>query len=89
MPHTHHSHSGQFCNHATGSLSDILSHMVNIKNMTTIVLSEHIGRPEEHLYPDELADGWTPERLHHTFEDFIVEAHRLRKEYAVSHPEVG
>ena len=89
MPHTHHSHSGQFCNHATDSLPSILTYMVNVKRMTTVALTEHIGRPIEHLYPDELMDGWTPERLSKAFDDFTVEAIRLRNEYAIVNPNVS
>ncbi|KAL9058925.1 MAG: hypothetical protein Q9162_001481 [Coniocarpon cinnabarinum] len=56
--------------------------------MTTIALTEHVGRPYEHLYPDEEADGWTPERLRQVFENFVVEAKRLKDQYATTHPEV-
>lgn len=89
MPHTHHSHSGQFCNHAKGLLSDILSHMVEVKGMTTIALTEHIPRPTEHLYPDEVTNGWTPEKLAKVFDDFVEEAKRLRHEMERSHPQVS
>ena len=88
MPHTHHSHSGQFCNHATDSLRDILKHMIQTRHMTTIALTEHIARPLEHLYPDELADGWPPARLDQTFEDFVIEAKALQREFEKLYPNV-
>jgi histidinol-phosphatase (PHP family) len=64
MPYTHHSHSGQFCHHASGQLEEVV--ISAIKNgFHTIGLTEHMPRfSERDLYPEEIEV-----RLFSTMED--------------------
>jgi len=54
MPITLHSHSGQFCYHATGMLEDVVLAAIK-KGFVCIGLSEHMfrTRPQD-LYPEEI-----------------------------------
>ena len=53
MPYSHHSHSGQFCNHATDQLEKIVQEAIRQK-MQVFALTEHMPRDqEEDLYPGE------------------------------------
>lgn len=81
MPYTHHSHSGQFCHHASGILEDVVKEAIR-KQFHTIGLTEHMPRfSERELYPEEIEANCTPQSLKETFEAFLVEARRLQKEY--------
>jgi histidinol-phosphatase (PHP family) len=54
MPYSHHSHSGQFCHHASGKLEDVVKEAVK-KGFHTIGLTEHMPRfSENELYPEEI-----------------------------------
>ncbi|KAH0347930.1 histidinol-phosphatase, partial [Aureobasidium melanogenum] len=77
MPHSHHSHSGQFCAHATCTLEDMIQQAISL-NMDTFSLTEHIPRHATDLYPEE-SDAQT---LVHLFDAYYPEALRLRKKYA-------
>lgn len=51
--HSHHSHSGQYCTHATGDLEDCIKEAIRQK-FTLFCLTEHIPRyREDDLYPGE------------------------------------
>ncbi|USP74679.1 hypothetical protein yc1106_01953 [Curvularia clavata] len=80
MPYSHHSHSGQFCSHAKDTLEQVIQAAI-AKGFHSFALTEHIPRPIEDFYPGE-ADSYTVESLAKTFDDFIVEAHRLRDAYS-------
>ena len=80
MPYSHHSHSGQFCSHAKDTLEQVIQAAI-AKGFLSFALTEHIPRPIEDFYPGE-ADSYTVESLAKTFDDFIVEAHRLRDAYS-------
>ncbi|KAI9736360.1 MAG: histidinolphosphatase [Cirrosporium novae-zelandiae] len=81
MPFSHHSHSGQFCHHATNTLEEMLLTAISRK-MRVFALTEHMPRdlPED-LYPEEVAVGVTPESLFRTFKEYYTEAIRLREKY--------
>jgi len=82
MPYTHHSHSGQFCHHASGKLEEVVNSAIE-KGFHTIGLTEHMPRfSESELYPEEIEAKCTPQTLKTTFNEFLVEARRLQKEYA-------
>ncbi|KAH9990211.1 histidinol phosphate phosphatase H [Russula compacta] len=82
MPHSHHSHSGQFCKHATGLLEDVIKEALN-QGFETYGLTEHSPRYRAgDLYPEE--NGISVESLMTQFEAFLNEAHRLRDYYASS-----
>lgn len=81
MPHSHHSHSGQFCNHAADDLASVLAEAAS-KRMSLYCLTEHCPRDDAHLYPGERDAGYDHDRQHRVYDDFIAEATRLRDEYA-------
>ncbi|KAF8202014.1 polymerase/histidinol phosphatase-like protein [Mycena galopus ATCC 62051] len=80
MPHSHHSHSGQFCKHAVGSLEEVVLEAIR-RGFEVYGLSEHVPRYRgADLYPEE--EGLTPRDLASQFEQFLLEAHRLKSLYA-------
>lgn len=51
---SHHSHSGQFCAHAKGSLEDVVLEAIR-QGFTTYALTEHMPRYRaDDLYPEEV-----------------------------------
>ncbi|KAF1815374.1 histidinol phosphate phosphatase H [Eremomyces bilateralis CBS 781.70] len=81
MPFSHHSHSGQFCAHAKNTLEEVIQQAVN-KGFRTFALTEHIPRPNEHLYAEEVAENYSWDILHQLFRAYLKEALRLREKYA-------
>ncbi|KAK7026582.1 histidinol-phosphatase [Favolaschia claudopus] len=78
--HSHHSHSGQFCKHATGTLEEVVLEAIR-QGFEVYGLSEHVPRYRQiDLYPEE--EGLTLSQLSSQFEHFLVEAHRLKALYA-------
>ncbi|KAJ3334803.1 histidinolphosphatase [Gonapodya sp. JEL0774] len=74
-----HSHSGQFCLHARGTLESVVESALS-KGVEVLGLSEHMPRSrKEDLYPEESEIG--PEDLAATFEAYVVEARRLQQVY--------
>lgn len=53
MPFSHHSHSGQFCAHAKGTLEEMVQAAI-AKGFHTFALTEHIPRGDGDLYPEEV-----------------------------------
>lgn len=54
MPFSHHSHSGQFCKHASGSLEEVVLEAIR-QNFIAYGLTEHVPRyREKDLYPEEV-----------------------------------
>ncbi|KAF2786553.1 histidinol-phosphatase [Melanomma pulvis-pyrius CBS 109.77] len=80
MPYSHHSHSGQFCGHAKNSLEEIVQIAI-AKGFHTFSLTEHIPRPIEDFYPEEETEH-TEASLAKLFDDFTLEAARLRVAYS-------
>ncbi|KAK4056760.1 hypothetical protein OIO90_002312 [Microbotryomycetes sp. JL221] len=77
MTISHHSHSGQFCMHAKGTLEQVVQEAIR-QGFTTFGLSEHVPRyRQQDLYPEEQQVGLT--QLSDNFEAFIVEAHLLKQ----------
>ncbi|KAL0954891.1 hypothetical protein HGRIS_003824 [Hohenbuehelia grisea] len=82
MPYSHHSHSGQFCKHALGTLEEVVQEAIR-QGFEVFGLTEHVPRHrQEDLYPEELEAEVTPAALVAQFEAFLVEAHRLKAAYA-------
>ncbi|KAJ7216327.1 Polymerase/histidinol phosphatase-like protein [Mycena pura] len=80
MPHSHHSHSGQFCKHAAGSLEEVVREAIR-QGFEVYGLTEHVPRYRtSDLYPEE--EGLTPADLAAQFDAFLEEAHRLRALYS-------
>ena len=80
MPFSHHSHSGEFCGHASNSLEEVVKATIE-KGMTTFCMTEHIHREWIDFYPGEELDH-TPESLELLYDKFYFEAKRLQKDYA-------
>jgi len=80
MPFSHHSHSGQFCGHATNTLEEVVQKAVAM-SMTTFCLTEHMPRGEEDFYPEEI-NQHNEASLAKLYDDFYAEARRLQKQYA-------
>ncbi|KAH8923152.1 histidinol phosphate phosphatase H [Atractiella rhizophila] len=79
MPISHHSHSGQFCHHASGTLQDMIQSAI-AKGFRTYGLSEHCPRYEKSdLYPEE--EHLQVEQLEKLFDDYISKASSLKKEH--------
>ncbi|CEQ38668.1 SPOSA6832_00122 [Sporobolomyces salmonicolor] len=77
MTISHHSHSGEFCCHAKGTLAEVVDEAIR-QGFTTFGLSEHVPRYDEsHLYPEE--SHLALQDLATTFDAYVVEAHRLKK----------
>ncbi|KAH6910755.1 histidinol-phosphatase [Coprinopsis sp. MPI-PUGE-AT-0042] len=80
MPHSHHSHSGQFCKHAKGTLEEVVLEAIEQK-FEVYGLTEHVPRYRvDDLYPEEA--GMSLDALGAQFEAFLDEAHRLKSKYA-------
>ena len=54
MPFSHHSHSGEFCKHANGTLEQVIQEAIR-QNFKTYCLTEHVPRYRvQDLYPEEV-----------------------------------
>lgn len=54
MPYSHHSHSGQFCRHASGTLEDVVLEAIR-QGFEVYGLTEHVPRYRlDDLYPEEV-----------------------------------
>eukprot|EP00759_Apiculatamorpha_spiralis_P004077 PhF_6_TR12302/c0_g1_i2/m.19539/K04486/E3.1.3.15B; histidinol-phosphatase (PHP family) len=81
MSVTHHSHSGEFCNHGQGTLEQMVEEYYT-RGFHVVSLTEHMPRPNpENLYEEEIDDDITVEDLADTFDRYVAEARRLQKEY--------
>lgn len=77
----HGGHSGQFCNHATDSLEEIVQLYI-AKQFPWVGITEHSPAiSDELLYPDQKAAGLTPEFLLNRFADYMKECRRLQQKY--------
>lgn len=100
MTVSHHSHSGEFCCHAKGTLEEVVQAAIE-QGFTTFGLSEHVPRYRvQDLYPEEVRLPPLPQllrllkahlqeelgvaQLATTFEAYVVEAHRLKSLHASS-----
>jgi histidinol-phosphatase (PHP family) len=78
----HGGHSGAYCDHAEGSLEEVVAEAAR-QGFEVYGLSEHAPRNEERwLYPREIALGWGPDRLSQNFAAYAVESARLQAAYA-------
>ncbi|PVV01451.1 hypothetical protein BB560_004128 [Smittium megazygosporum] len=79
MPFTYHSHSGEFCLHASGKLEEVVLEAIN-KNFKILGLSEHSPRLSiQDFYPEEKHLEETD--LVSSFEKYIACARDLQKRY--------
>ncbi|KAE8212159.1 hypothetical protein CF327_g4171 [Tilletia walkeri] len=81
MPHSHHSHSGEYCSHAKDSLTDILTHAHSL-GFTTYALSEHVPRAlDSELYPEERQLKLNKDSLVDRFKSYLIHARKLQAQY--------
>lgn len=78
--HTHHTHSGQYVQHAKDTLDQVVAAAIE-KQFEVFCLTEHMPRysPDE-LYPEEIASNTTPAELILTFEKYYMHAQKIKKE---------
>ena len=77
----HGGHSGQFCNHATDLLEDIIKTYIE-KGFDWVGITEHAPAYKEALlYTDQRAAGLTPEFLLDRFGRYMEECRRLELKY--------
>ena len=63
MPYSHHSHSGQYCKHASGSLEEVVKEAIR-QHFQIYGLTEHVPRYREvDLYPEEVRVYLSPIRM--------------------------
>lgn len=80
MPFSHHSHSGQFCGHASNTLEEVVQRAIAL-GMTTFCMTEHMPRALADFYPEEI-HSHDEESLSKLYDDFYLEARRLQQAYA-------
>lgn len=86
MPFSHHSHSGQFCKHASGYLEDVVKEAIH-QGFEVYGLTEHAPRYRlEDLYPEEVRNETITELTstmlilgEYQSRRAIATIHRLRK----------
>ncbi|GBC92637.1 Histidinol-phosphatase [bacterium HR15] len=77
----HGGHSGEFCEHAEGSLRSILEAACRA-NYAVFGVSEHMPRVEpRYLYATERQKGWTVHTLEQLFEQYALAVRQLAKEF--------
>ncbi len=78
----HGGHSGQFCNHASDSLEDIIRAYID-QGFSWVGITEHApGISDALLYADQRAAGLTPQLLYQRFAEYVAEGRRLQQYYA-------
>ncbi|KAI8852692.1 Polymerase/histidinol phosphatase-like protein, partial [Chytridium lagenaria] len=76
---SYHSHSGQFCRHAKGTLEQVIVRAIDL-GFISYGLSEHMPRTRsQDLYPEE--KDLAPEDTFRIFSEFYDEAQRLKSKY--------
>ena len=78
----HGGHSGEFCEHAAGSLRETIEAAIAM-GYQTFGVSEHAPRAEERfVYHTELEKGYDVDRLAREFDEYAAEVSKLAVEYA-------
>jgi histidinol-phosphatase (PHP family) len=78
----HGGHSGEYCDHADATLREMLEAAVRF-GYHTFGVSEHVPRVEERfLYAEEIAMGWTVEKIAEDFERYQTAVTPLAQEFA-------
>lgn len=77
--HSHHSHSGDYVSHASGTLEEMVTTAIG-RGFTHWCLTEHMPRLEdEFLYPEEIEKKYTKDDLTHNFAKYLVHARDVQK----------
>jgi len=78
----HGGHSGEFCDHAKGTLREMLEAAVAF-GYHTYGVAEHAARVEpRHLYREEIAMGWDVAKVQRDFEDYARVVRELAAEFS-------
>jgi histidinol-phosphatase (PHP family) len=78
----HGGHSGEFCDHAQGTLAEVVA-AAAAAGLASFGLSEHAPRLRVlDLYPAELAMGWDLDTLQRLFGRYAAESRRLQQLWA-------
>ncbi len=77
----HGGHSGTYCDHAVGTLREVLEAAAEF-GYQTFGVTEHAPRPHErYLYDEERALGWDLDTLHRKFDDYARDLAELSQEF--------
>ena len=77
----HGGHSGQFCNHASDSLEDIIQSYID-KRFAWVGISEHIPPTSDRfLYPEEIQEGLDARKMYNRFEQYVATCRQLQQRY--------
>jgi len=77
----HGGHSGQFCDHATDTLEDVIKRYVELE-FSWVGITEHTPAITTQLLdPGQVKLGLTPEDLLNTFASYMDECRRLQEKY--------
>jgi len=77
----HGGHSGQFCDHATDTLEDVIKRYVELE-FSWVGITEHTPAITTQLLdPGQVKLGLTPEALLNTFASYMDECRRLQEKY--------
>ena len=78
----HGGHSGQFCNHASDTLEEIIQLYIE-KQFSWVGITEHtpVIIEESLYYPDEKESSLTPRLILERFGNYMQECRRLQKKY--------
>ena len=77
----HGGHTGQFCDHATGTLRETIEAAIAF-GYHTFGVAEHAARTEpRHLYREEIALGWDIDKIQQDFRNYAREVRKLATEY--------
>jgi len=78
----HGGHSGEFCEHADGTLREILEAAYQV-GYIVFGVAEHMPRVEaRYLYPSEIERGWSTHTLEETFDRYAHVVAQLADEFA-------
>ena len=68
----HGGHSGQYCDHAVGTLAEVLEAACD-KQFAVFGVTEHAPRTEPFLYDEERQMGWDAAHLDRLFQQYVAE----------------
>lgn len=77
----HGGHSGQFCNHATDSLEEVIQAYIG-QGFSWVGITEHMPPLSEAFrYPDEVSAGISAATLRQRFEEYFILGRSLQQKY--------
>ena len=78
----HGGHSGQFCNHATDTLEEVVQAYID-HGYSWVGITEHMPPVSDvYLYPEEIEDGLDAAALMQRFTEYMTACRRLQAHYA-------